>query len=403
MFNKNNFNKIILPEIIIFTAFIVVLYIANNIQYMQYEKTVNEKIAEIAMTVKEKYPDVTDSELIETIKNGKNLDKNFLTKYGYTTDTRYIESIEENRNTTIAVNLILAICFETIAMVLFIIYKNNQKKQINEIDQYLRKLNDKNYQLKIQDNGEDEISKLRNELYKTTVLLKEVAENNEKERKQLSNSLADISHQIKTPLTSIRIMLDNICDNPDMDEKTKQEFVQDISKQIDWISSLVIALLKLARFDAGAIEMNDKEFCVKDFIDDIISNLSVLLDIKNIEIVVNIDKSIKATLDYNWQKEAVTNIVKNAIEHSNENSRIYISAESSSLFLKIKIRDEGEGISKEEKKHIFERFYKSNKSSENSIGIGLALSKTIIEKDNGDIKVSSEKGQGTTFEIEYLR
>lgn len=234
-------------------------------------------------------------------------------------------------------------------------------------------------------------------------MLRETAENSEKEKTNLSNSLTDISHQLKTPLTSIRIMIDNIQNNPDMDEKTRNEFIEDISKQIDWISSLVISLLKLAKFDAGSIVMRDEEINVKKLIQNIIANLAILIDIKDIKIEENISEQITLFADYNWQLEALTNIIKNCIEHSFDGGKIKIEAESNSVFTKIIITDEGEGIEKKDLNRIFERFYKSEKSSENSIGIGLALAKTIIEKERGYIKVESEVGKGTKFEIKYLK
>ena len=240
-------------------------------------------------------------------------------------------------------------------------------------------------------------------LYKTTILLRETAENSEKEKVSLSNSLADISHQIKTPITSMRIMLDNIEDNPNMDSKTRVEFIKEISKQVDWISSLVVSLLKLAKFDAGAIVMKNEEINVRNLIDKAVSNLAIILDVKNIKIISNIDEAATINADYNWQLEAITNIIKNAVEHSSDNSNIYINVENTSVFVKIQIKDEGEGISKKDINHIFERFYKSKNSSENSIGIGLSLAKTIIEKANGYIKVESEEGKGTMFEIKYLK
>ena len=127
------------------------------------------------------------------------------------------------------------------------------------------------------------------------------------------------------------------------------------------------------------------------------------LDVKNIKIISNIDEAATINADYNWQLEAITNIIKNAVEHSSDNSNIYINVENTSVFVKIQIKDEGEGISKKDINHIFERFYKSKNSSENSIGIGLSLAKTIIEKANGYIKVESEEEKGTMFEIKYLK
>lgn len=397
-------DKLILITLILVVLLTITICIVNNMQYKKYESIVNTKIAEILIQVKEKYPNVEEKEIIKVLNNkDTTLNENFISKYGYTEDTAYVQSINENKNKLIYLTILVVTCFGIVETLIIAIYQHSQKKEVIEINDYLKKLNQKNYKLEITKNGEDELSKLRNELYKTTILLKEMAEKNEKEKEQLSNSIADVSHQLKTPLTSIRIMLDNIYENPEMDEKTRQEFIKDISRQVDWISSLVIALLKIARFDAGVIKMNDKEIKVKDLLQDIVSSLSVLIEVKGINVIINTKDNIKVNLDYNWQKEAITNIVKNAIEHSKYNSNVYIDVENSSLFVKIKIRDEGEGISKEEKRHIFERFYKSNESDSNNIGIGLSLAKTIIEKDCGEIKVNSELGIGTTFEIEYIK
>ena len=188
-----------------------------------------------------------------------------------------------------------------------------------------------------------------------------------------------------------------------MDNHTKAEFIQEISKQIDWISSLIISLLKLAKFDAGSIVMNDTEINIKKLIDNVLENLGIMLELKNIRVEEKIDDNVIIKADYKWQLEAITNIVKNAIEHSKENSCIHIEVENNSIFVKIKIIDEGEGIEKEDLKHIFERFYKAKKSSESSIGIGLSLAKTIIEKENGYISAKSKIGKGTEFEIKYLK
>ena len=306
-------------------------------------------------------------------------------------------------NSNIKIGIALILAFGIMVLKIAIIYNKKRERKIKQINQYLTEINNGKYELKIKENGEDEITKLRNELYKTTILLKETAENSEKEKISLINSLADISHQIKTPLTSIRIMLDNLEQNPNMDDKTRGEFIKEISKQIDWISSLIISLLKLAKFDAGAMVMNDKDVNVKELINNVTSNLAIILDIKNIKIEQKIRDNIIIKADYNWQIEALTNIIKNAIEHSPENSTIYIDVENNSIFTKIRIKDQGEGIDKKDIKHIFDRFYKAKQSSEGSIGIGLSLAKTIIEKENGYIKVESEINKGTTFEIKYLK
>lgn len=404
MINKESFKKVVITGLILILISSLTIFIVLTIQYKNYEKIVNLTVSNLIDEIMEKYPETDEQELIRIINSENPEQKDeVLSKYGYTNNISYIKELENSMNTSIRINIAIIVLLGVIAIIVALIYTNKRDKSLRSINKYLDKVNNGNYELKIEDNGEDEISRLRNELYKTTILLRESAENSEKEKTNLSNSLADISHQLKTPLTSIRIMLDNIEENPNMDEKTRNEFIEEISRQIDWISSLVISLLKLAKFDAGAIVMQDTQINVKKLIDNVINNLAIMIDIKNIKIEEKIDEDVILRADYNWQLEALTNIIKNCIEHSKEDSKIKIEVENNSIFVKIKITDEGEGIAKEDLSHIFERFYKSKQVSENSIGIGLSLAKTIIEKENGYIKVDSELGKGTTFEIKYLK
>ena len=408
MINKTSIKQIIIPGIVLICIAILSFFIVTTIQNKKYEKIVNETISNFIDEIMEKYPETSEDDIIKILNDIENTNEQkekmkILKKYGYTNNLSYIKKLENEMYSNMKFNIVVICVFGILILTIVLIYNRKKEREIKNINKYLNEINNGNYELKIEENCEDELSKLKNELYKTTVLLRETAENSEQEKINLSNSLADISHQIKTPLTSIRIMLDNIEENPDMDSKTREEFIEDISKQIEWISSLVISLLKLAKFDAGAIKMNDQEVNVKKLINHVLSNLAILLDIKNIKIEQKIDDDTIIKADYNWQLEALTNIIKNAIEHSNENGTIHIDVENNSVFVKIKIRDEGEGINKKDIKHIFDRFYKAKKSSENSIGIGLSLAKTIIEQENGYIKVDSEVDRGTTFEIKYLK
>ena len=397
-------NKILIFGLCYIIIAILVFLMLSQIQYEKYTNQMNIVIAEIVDKIVEKYPDIEEEEIIKILNGTEQSQKKYiLEKYGYTQNTVAIEEISKERSSFIKIDIAIIIAGGIAVTIVLLSYNKKREEKISDINSYIGKVNSGNYELKIEENGEDEISRLRNELYKTTILLRETAENSEKEKVSLSNSLADISHQIKTPITSMRIMLDNIEDNPNMDSKTRVEFIKEISKQVDWISSLVVSLLKLAKFDAGAIVMKNEEINVRNLIDKAVSNLAIILDVKNIKIISNIDEAATINADYNWQLEAITNIIKNAVEHSSDNSNIYINVENTSVFVKIQIKDEGEGISKKDINHIFERFYKSKNSSENSIGIGLSLAKTIIEKANGYIKVESEEGKGTMFEIKYLK
>lgn len=403
IFKNRNSRKTIILGIIVIMLSTGIFWVINNIQYRKYLKIVNAKIDNIISQVIEKYPDITEEEVLEILKNNETPESSVLEKYGYTPDISYIKTLGEQIETNKKQNIALVIIFGTVSLGIYLIYVITQEKKIAEINEYIKQINNKNYILKIEENDNGELSKLRNELYKTTVLLKETAEISEKEKENLSTAIADISHQLKTPLTSIRIMLDNIQDDPDMEKEVREDFLREISKQIDWISSLVVSLLKIAKFDAGTIKMENNEINAKNLIDNIVSNLAILMELKNIEIITNVDEKATFIADYKWQQEALTNILKNAIEHSKQNSRIYITVENTNLFLKIIIKDEGSGIDKEDLKHIFQRFYKTKNSSENSIGIGLPLAKAIIEQSNGYIKVETKYGEGTSFEVKYIK
>lgn len=395
--------KVLLTNIVIVLLFIIIFVVVVKMQNKVYSKIVNEKINDIINNVMEKYPEVKEEDILKIINNRDDSSENILEKYGYDDELSYIKELRENINKNLINTAVLIGIFGIASLSIFMRYVLIQEKELKEINEYIKEVNNKNYSLKIEDNKDGELSRLRNELYKTTVILREAAENSEEEKEKLSIAIADISHQLKTPLTSIRIMLDNISDNPDMPQEIREDFIQDISKQVEHMSSLVISLLKIAKFDAGTIKMENEEIDAKKLIDSVINNLAILIEIKEIEVITKIDEKAIFIADYKWQQEALTNILKNAIEHSQPKSNIYIIVENTSIFLKIKIKDEGQGIAQKDLKHIFERFYKAKNCNEDSIGIGLSLAKTIIEQNNGYIKATSEVGKGTLFEIKYIK
>lgn len=395
--------KVLLTNIVIVLLFIIIFVVVIKMQNKVYSKIVNEKINDIINNVMEKYPEVKEEDILKIINNRDDSSENILEKYGYDDELSYIKELRENINKNLINTAVLIGIFGIASLSIFMRYVLIQEKELKEINEYIKEVNNKNYSLKIEDNKDGELSRLRNELYKTTVILREAAENSEEEKEKLSIAIADISHQLKTPLTSIRIMLDNISDNPDMLQEIREDFIQDISKQVEHMSSLVISLLKIAKFDAGTIKMENEEIDAKKLIDSVINNLAILIEIKEIEVITKIDEKAIFIADYKWQQEALTNILKNAIEHSQPKSNIYIIVENTSIFLKIKIKDEGQGIEQKDLKHIFERFYKAKNCNEDSIGIGLSLAKTIIEQNNGYIKATSEVGKGTLFEIKYIK
>lgn len=404
---KSKENKTLI--IIMISIQIIGIMLFNAIiQWQNQQKTqiVNQTIQNIVGEVKKTYPEIKEEEIIKILNNKENQEKGkeILKKYGIDWEQEnIIISLEEQNQKNIIQIIILNIIILLISIFVILYFFQRRNKKIEQLIQYMEQIMQKNYELKIENNTEDELTHLRNEIYKITILLKEQADTEQKERKQLSKSISDISHQLKTPLTSISIMLDNMIENPSMEEKTKEQFIHEIRRQIEWINWLVISLLKLSRLDANVEIFQQEEIKIEELIQNTIQNLAIPIEIKNQEIIVQGDKNAKIIGDYKWQLEAITNVVKNAIEHTPENKKIWITLEENSLFTKIVIKDEGPGIAKEDIKHIFERFYKGKNSSENSIGIGLALAKSIIEKQNGYISCYSKLKEGTVFEIKYMK
>ena len=408
LFNNKNLKHLILPMLILTIVMCIAFTIQTFNQYKQVTIIVNQKIANIIGNFTEKYPEIDTKEIVK-ILNSSNIEESKtgqaeLLKYGI--DIKEVNSIiqvENQMKFNLIANILLIILFSFLWLIIILFYLKRRDKKIKQITKYINEIKNKKYELNIDENSEDELSNLKNELYKITIMLKEESEISKKDKENLKVSVEDISHQLKTPLTSITIMLDNLKENPNMDENTKQKFIFEISKQIDWINWLVISMLKLSKLDANVVQFYDEKINLNKFITEIIKNLEIPIEIKNQNIIINGDNEAAFVGDYKWQQEAVTNIIKNCIEHNKENGTINIKYEENNLFTKISIKDEGIGIEKEDLKHIFERFYKGKNSTDNSVGIGLSLSKNIIEKNNGIILCKSEVGKGTEFIIKYMK
>ena len=403
MSNKIKFKKSIIISLIIAIIFSIFMAISNIYEYNEYTRNFNKKMASIIELIQSKYPEISTDEIVKIVNSKEIPQKDLLKKYGIDLEKNAIV-LDNNKTNNKFMKIEISIIFigSIILLLIFIIYERNQDKEIGEITKYLEAINNKNYTLKIDENSEDELSILKNELYKVTVMLRENASNSLKDKVNLKIALEDISHQLKTPLTSILIILDNLIDNPEMDYQTRVEFLHDFKREAVRIQSLIQSILKLSKFDSNTVQFIKKDIYLKQIVEEAIKNTESLADLKNIKINVEGNKKIKLNCDLLWQTEAVTNILKNCIEHSSENTQIDIKYNNNSVYSYITITDYGEGISKEDIPHIFERFYRGKNSANESIGIGLSLSKTIIESNNGIITVESNNNK-TTFTIKYFK
>lgn len=362
-------------------------------------------LAVLLENVREQYPDFKEEEWIQTL-NQKELsegDRQLLEQYGIFPEELPILS-QSRYQTGILIGgnlLIVILCVGILALLLG--YQKQRDRQLEELTSYIRRIEQGIYVLEMKDNQEDELSGLKNELYKITVMLKEAAEQSATQKKALADSVSDISHQLKTPLTSCQVLLDNLSESEHMEEETRRKFLSEITRQITNVNWLVITLLKLSRMDAGVVEFRQDTIALDSLIEEVLENLALMAEWKQIRLNKAGETGITIQGDGRWIGEAITNLVKNAIEHSPVNEPVLIQVKDNTVYTSISVIDYGDGIPEEEQAHIFERFYRGSTMKEDSVGIGLALCKEIVERQNGYITVSSESGGRTEFLIKFLK
>lgn len=402
MKNKELLKKYLFKNLIVIILFFLLFLFLNFIEYRIYQFHFNEKIVSLIEIIQEKYPEVNKEEMIE-ILNAKESYHNVLQEYGYDIKLDSLIDINDQRRQMVSMikNLLFLLLF-VILFWLFFHYLKRNDKEIYKIVKCVENINHQIYNLDLDESSEDQLSILKNEIYKTTIMLKEQAENSLKDKLDLKKSLEDISHQLKTPLTSIRIMLENIMDDPEMDLATREYFLQQIKREIMNIDFLVQSILKLSKLEANTIQFIRQKVSVQKILEEVVQNVSNLCDLKNVNIIVKNECKKEINCDIRWQVEALTNILKNGVEYSKPDDKVMIECEDNNLYVQIKIIDFGKGMNHQDTLNIFKRFYKGKGAKEDSVGIGLALAKTMIENDNGRITVESKEGKGTTFKIKYF-
>lgn len=394
---------------LIFSGIVILICMAcmigfNIYQDVEYREALNKYACAMVEMVKEKYPEVSEEEIVELV-NAETVEgsDDVLADYGISSDVYVFKSMEHTRRVTVIGNLAILAGLGVLLLIVFGVYTNKRKRKIDELDRYIQDVSNKMYEIGIDKESEDELNRLKDSLYKITVMLKEDSESKRKQNEEILELVSDISHQLKTPITSIQILLDNILENENMDSDTRRKFTLEILRQVKGMNFLIFSLLKLSKLDACVVEFDNEKISVNKLIADILADLDVLIELKHLDVHVDVSENVRFDGDYNWNKEAVLNIVKNAVEYTPVGKNIFIGAEENDLYTKIVIRDEGKGIDEKDLPHIFERFYKRGNSAEDSFGIGLALSKSIVEKQNGFVSVDSEVGKGTVFTVKYFK
>lgn len=281
-----------------------------------------------------------------------------------------------------------------------VVFTRWRYKEIEKLSGYLRQISNGNYELDVRDNHEGELSILKSDIYKVTLMLSEQRSYLEQDKVKLTNAISDISHQLKTPLTSMMVMADLLSDKK-LDESKRAEFTQNIRVQLERIEWLVSSLLKLSKIDAGTVSFKKDNVSVQGLIERAVQPVLIPMDIREQALLVEGDESVTFTGDNHWTAEALINILKNCVEHTPVGGNISISFSENPLFTEIRVKDDGHGIPKEDLPYIFRRFYKGKNAGEDSVGIGLAMAYSIITSQQGDIEVRSEQGKGTEFHIKF--
>lgn len=303
----------------------------------------------------------------------------------------------------IAFNAALLIAITTVLLIgCCIMFTRWRYNEIEKLSGDLRRISAGDYALDVRNNQEGELSILKSDIYKVTLMLSEHRSLLQHEKVQLTNAISDISHQLKTPLTSMTVMAD-LLSEPELPPEKRTEFTRNISIQLERIGWLVSSLLKFSKLDAGTVLFKKDYISVDKLIHKALEPVLIPMDIKEQTLSVKYSNTVSFIGDLNWTTEAIINILKNCVEHTPQGGKIAISYAENALYTEIIIADMGKGIPKEELPYVFKRFYKGKNASEESIGIGLALAHSIITSQNGDIHVQSELGKGTQFHIKFYK
>lgn len=282
--------------------------------------------------------------------------------------------------------------------VFYILRERRLKKQIRELTDYITRVQDFESLPDMNEITEGELGILQSEIYKVVTLLREEYSAEKRQKKYMADMMSDISHQFKTPLTAISLMTELLL-APEVSQGQRLDYAAKIDAQTSKMTWLIKNLLTLSQLEAGVLEMRTEEVSLREMVREIADGLEILAEVAEVELEAAIPEEIKIQADRHWFREALTNIIKNGIEHTPAGGYVKVSASQNNICTTIRIADNGRGIAKEHLSHIFERFYKAGNDSPGSVGIGLAMAKQIIRNHGGRIEAESKEGEGTTFLI----
>ena len=322
--------------------------------------------------------------------------------YDETTSMRFLPAVQIYRNQTMfSVFLLLVFLFGAIYLSLFL-YLRRQHKAFSNAENTIRQFLDGNTTSRIECSQAGDWYSLFHAINEMATILSAHAENQRQTKEFLQDIISDVSHQIKTPLSALK-MYHEIIESHKDDAATVSSFTEKSQREIKRMEDVIYTLLKLARLDAGIIQMEKAEENVSILMQDVLERFETWAEREHKTITLSGKENVVLSCDALWVSEAIGNIIKNALEHTETGGHIGVEWSQSPLMTQIEISDDGKGIHPEDLYNIFKRFYRSRFSSDvHGIGLGLPLAKSIVEAHGGTISVTSSLGAGTTFTLNFF-
>ena len=295
---------------------------------------------------------------------------------------------------------ILAAVFAVSCVAVYFISTWRRYRKISDLACNINKILHGDSSITLENYSEGELAILHSEIYKMTVRLRDQQERLIRDKIYLADSLADISHQIRTPLTSINLLV-QLLSEPEITYERRRNLTKELFVLLSRIEWLITALLKISKLDAGTVKFKRESISTGALVEKAASPLLVPMELRGQELSVN--ASGMFTGDIAWTSEALGNILKNCTEHTPEGGHLEVTAKENALYTEFVIADNGPGIDGEDLPRIFERFYKGKNSGEGSFGIGLALARTIVTAQNGTLKAENREAGGAYFTARFYK
>lgn len=293
-----------------------------------------------------------------------------------------------------------------LVVIYFVTYKslNQVYSEVENISEMMTEMMEGKDELTEEQYMEGAVGVLYSNFYKLIGILKESQNREKNEKIFLRDIISDISHQLKTPLASLNVFVDLLLEDKVQDEVHRKKILREAVNQLTRMEWMVLSMLKLARIEAGAIQFEKKKVPLQPLLMQAVEGVQFLVKNREQSLQVICDENVEMLCDGDWLTEAIINLLKNASDYSGEGKRIWIEVEDSNVYTRIYVKDEGVGIPEKEIPNIFKRFYRVHQEvNPNSVGIGLSLTKSIIEGMGGSIRVRSQEGEYTWFIITFVR